>query len=88
MACARARLKKAGPVTLSPVLVSPPVMSLLSWNHSNAGGKINNAIFPILLGKERSRSQGPRGIVGLKRDNADDASYGVVATQTGELSEM
>lgn len=42
-------------------------------------------IFRIFLGKERSRTQGPRGIVGLKRDNADDSNYGVVATQTGEI---
>lgn len=41
----------------------------------------------LLSGKERSRSQGPRGIVGLKRENADDSNYGVVATQTGELGE-
>ncbi|XP_029701393.1 adhesion G protein-coupled receptor B1-like isoform X1 [Takifugu rubripes] len=34
------------------------------------------------VGKERSRSQSPRGIVGLKRENADDSNYGVVATQT------
>lgn len=43
------------------------------------------ALFPVLLGKERSRSQGPRGIVGLKTDSADDSNYGLVATQTGEL---
>ncbi|XP_069032120.1 adhesion G protein-coupled receptor B1-like isoform X2 [Embiotoca jacksoni] len=34
------------------------------------------------IGKERNRSQGLRAIVGLKRDNADDSSPGVVATQT------
>lgn len=44
--------------------------------------------YRLLLGKERSRSQGPRGIVGLKRENADDSNYGVVATQTGELGEL
>lgn len=37
-ACARAQLKKDGPVTLSPVLVSPPGMELFSWGHSAAGG--------------------------------------------------
>lgn len=43
--------------------------------------------FHFLLGKERSRNQGPRGIVGLKRDNADDSNYGAVATQTGDIGE-
>lgn len=49
---------------------------------------INMQCSRLLLGKERSRSQGPRGIVGLKRENADDSNYGVVATQTGELGEL
>uniref|UniRef100_A0A3Q3WPM2 Uncharacterized protein n=1 Tax=Mola mola TaxID=94237 RepID=A0A3Q3WPM2_MOLML len=34
------------------------------------------------IGKERSRSQGPRAIVGLRKDNADDSVQGAVATQT------
>uniref|UniRef100_A0AAQ4PZZ8 Adhesion G protein-coupled receptor B1b n=1 Tax=Gasterosteus aculeatus aculeatus TaxID=481459 RepID=A0AAQ4PZZ8_GASAC len=36
------------------------------------------------IGKERNRSQGLRAIVGLKRDNADNSNYGVVATQTAD----
>ncbi|XP_061886022.1 adhesion G protein-coupled receptor B1-like isoform X2 [Entelurus aequoreus] len=35
------------------------------------------------IGKERSKSQGLRAIVGLRRDHVDDSSLGVVATQTG-----
>lgn len=38
MACVRALLKKDGPATLSPVLVSPPGMELFSWDHSAATG--------------------------------------------------
>ncbi|XP_020495891.1 adhesion G protein-coupled receptor B1 isoform X2 [Labrus bergylta] len=36
----------------------------------------------LCIGKERNRSQGLRAIVGLRRDSADDATHGVVATQT------
>uniref|UniRef100_A0A672FSG5 Adhesion G protein-coupled receptor B1b n=1 Tax=Salarias fasciatus TaxID=181472 RepID=A0A672FSG5_SALFA len=34
------------------------------------------------IGKERNKSQGLRAIVGMRRDNTDDANHGVVATQT------
>ncbi|XP_053303461.1 adhesion G protein-coupled receptor B1 [Pleuronectes platessa] len=37
------------------------------------------------IGKERSRSQGLRAIVGLKRDSAAESSQGVVAPQTVEI---
>ncbi|KAM8883109.1 adhesion G protein-coupled receptor B1-like isoform 2-T2 [Synchiropus picturatus] len=39
------------------------------------------------IGKERSRSQGLRAIVGLKRENADEPIHGVVATQIGPKSD-
>nr|XP_057903124.1 adhesion G protein-coupled receptor B1-like isoform X3 [Doryrhamphus excisus] len=34
------------------------------------------------IGKERTKSQGLRAIIGLRRDHTDDPSFGVVATQT------
>lgn len=86
MACARARSKKDGPVTLSPALVSPP--GLVTQLQAAEIEHNKHKFLPILLGKERSRNQGPRGIVSQKRDNADDSSYGVVATQTGEVDDV